>query len=239
MEKWSDVVGFEAFYEVSDKGRVRSKERKYADKNSVVRKVRSKVLRPCSSDGYLRVVLIVNGKRNYKTVHSLVCRAFLGEKPAGLVIRHLDGDRTNNCLDNLAYGTHKQNINEREPFSESVSPLSESDVTEIIEMRNVGHSVVSISKRFNVSPTTVSNVYNGKTWGHVKVDRERSRNGKKLTDAQVVEIREMRARGDKLVDIAQKFGLKAHNSVSRIAAHLNYSNVEGGPLTPIARKVKK
>src|SRR4051812_19574137 len=40
----------------------------------------------------------------------LVALAFHGPRPAGLEIRHLDGDRTNDRPDNLAYGTHQENM---------------------------------------------------------------------------------------------------------------------------------
>jgi len=43
-------------------------------------------------------------------VHRLVARAFYGPRPEGLVVRHLDGNPQNNCLENLTYGTHSENL---------------------------------------------------------------------------------------------------------------------------------
>lgn len=40
----------------------------------------------------------------------MVLRAFVGEPPAGHECRHLDGDRQNNALDNLAWGTRAENV---------------------------------------------------------------------------------------------------------------------------------
>lgn len=47
--------------------------------------------------------------RTYR-VHQLVARAFLGPQPPGHDVRHLDCDRENNALSNLAYGTKAQNM---------------------------------------------------------------------------------------------------------------------------------
>ena len=42
-------------------------------------------------------------------VHSLVARAFLGERPEGYDIDHKDGNKLNNCVTNLHYVTRKEN----------------------------------------------------------------------------------------------------------------------------------
>lgn len=45
------------------------------------------------------------------TVHSLVAQAFLGDRPKGMVIDHIDGNRFNNHYTNLRYCTQKENMN--------------------------------------------------------------------------------------------------------------------------------
>ena len=56
-------------------------------------------------DGYVQVC--VYGKKRY--LHRVVWEAFNGPIPAGLQVRHLDGDKRNNHLDNLAVGTQSDN----------------------------------------------------------------------------------------------------------------------------------
>lgn len=51
-----------------------------------------------------------DGRSVSRTVHRLVALAFLGEPPPGLQVRHLDGDKLNNTVSNLTYGTASQNI---------------------------------------------------------------------------------------------------------------------------------
>jgi transcriptional regulator of met regulon len=49
-------------------------------------------------------------KYHKKTLHSLVAEAFLGERPEGLVIDHIDRDKLNNNVSNLRYITNQENI---------------------------------------------------------------------------------------------------------------------------------
>lgn len=55
----------------------------------------------------MTVNLSKNGKSNTKRVHRLVAIAFLGEN--NLQIDHIDGNKQNNCVENLEYVTPKEN----------------------------------------------------------------------------------------------------------------------------------
>lgn len=70
----------------------------------------NKMLR-CSrhSQGYRYFQLKRNDRRVNYLVHHLVARAFIGDRPKGLIIDHIDRDRTNNHVDNLRYTTYKEN----------------------------------------------------------------------------------------------------------------------------------
>jgi len=62
---------------------------------------------------YLRVAMTKNGKHSTRFVHKLVAKAFLPPKKPGQQIRHLDGNRHNNNVSNLLWGTAKDNANDR------------------------------------------------------------------------------------------------------------------------------
>ena len=62
------------------------------------------------SGGYPRVNLLRDGKQYHRKVHVLVALTWIGARPTGMQVRHLDGDSTNNRLDNLTYGTPSENI---------------------------------------------------------------------------------------------------------------------------------
>jgi hypothetical protein len=87
-------------YEASDQGRVRSNKRTGS----------WMVLAPGTDRaGYLRVGLWQGATRITKRVHVAVAEAFLGPRPEGLEVRHLDDDKSNNYLSNLAWGTPTEN----------------------------------------------------------------------------------------------------------------------------------
>lgn len=98
MEKevWSDVVGYEGLYRVSNYGRVYST-------------IRGRQLSIFGHDqGYRRVKL--QGKTYY--VHILVAEAFIGRPNDGqrYVVNHKDENRSNNYVGNLEFVTHRENI---------------------------------------------------------------------------------------------------------------------------------
>jgi hypothetical protein len=112
-EIWRDVVGFEESYQVSNIGRVRSKDRLVAYSASLkcgayLSPRKGRVLKPAiGSHGYFTVML---GRKNCRTIHSLVANAFIGPCPDGHEVLHADGTRTNNCVNNLRYGTRSENM---------------------------------------------------------------------------------------------------------------------------------
>lgn len=71
-----------------------------------------------NSNGYPSVRLTIDGqtcKRVRLAVHRLVAREFLGPRPSPEhVVRHLNGDKTDNRAVNLAWGTAKENSMDRE-----------------------------------------------------------------------------------------------------------------------------
>lgn len=111
IEIWKPVIGYEGSYEVSSKGRVRSVDRIIHRKNGVKAFCKGRILKPAPVKGrYLTVVL---GRGNTKTVHSLVAAAFLGRCPERQEVRHGIGGLKDNGVENLCYGTHRQNLFDR------------------------------------------------------------------------------------------------------------------------------
>lgn len=103
VETWLPIPGYETRYDVSNEGRVRS----WRPRNGHPAPY---VLRPSlDSDGY-RIVSLCDGPTERTiAVHRLVMLAFVGPRPRGLVTRHLNGQRLNNTLVNLSYGTVSEN----------------------------------------------------------------------------------------------------------------------------------
>lgn len=96
-------------YEASNLGRIRSVDRwRRASHRGGLRFLKGQILKASiDSGGYPTVTL---GKRGQFRVHRLVMLAFEGPCPEGKEVCHQDGERTNVALDNLYYGTRKQNV---------------------------------------------------------------------------------------------------------------------------------
>lgn len=174
-EEWRDVLGFEGSYQVSNAGRVRSVDRQISRLNRwgtiSVDNRKGHVLSPASNaGGHLFVAL---GKDNPRFVHRLVLAAFVRERREGEECRHLDGDPKNNQLDNLAWGTRSENIQDRKRLGEENPArgeksgraiFTESDVRYIRAEHARGRSFGHIAKEFGASRGGVGRVIMGYTW---------------------------------------------------------------------------
>lgn len=178
QEIWKPVAGYEAFYEVSSLGRVRSLDRvtKQHYKSGLVTKhfYAGCNLKPgLASNGYLTVSLSCNGGRKSVSVQYLVLTAFVGPRPEGFVIRHLNGKRQDNNLNNLAWGTHTQNRADADAHGTSVrgEGYRTAKLTEMGARvaRRLHYRVPQsqLAKLFKVSPAAIQAVHDGRTWTHV------------------------------------------------------------------------
>lgn len=93
-EQWLPVVGHE-HYSVSSHGRVRSPS--------------GRIMRAASRSAYPKVNLYLEGVPTCRYVHALVAEAFLGPRPEGMEVNHIDGCKTNPRLENLEYVAHSEN----------------------------------------------------------------------------------------------------------------------------------
>lgn len=107
-ETWKDVVGYEGFYKVSDKGNIKSVERL----DSIGRRCGGLVLRSGEhKHGYLQVRLYKNGKGRHKLIHRLVSKAFIPNPNSFLEVNHIDENKKNNEAANLEWCDTKYNVN--------------------------------------------------------------------------------------------------------------------------------
>jgi hypothetical protein len=122
---WKPIPGWEGLYEASDHGLIRSHDRTVHDVLGRTRRVKGRILtnRPHKTLGYVMVVLSRDGVYHREFAHRLVARAFLGKPEPGHEVRHLDGNRTNNHVSNLAWGTRAENVNDAVTHGTHVSVL--------------------------------------------------------------------------------------------------------------------
>lgn len=109
-EEWRPVLGYEGGYEVSSLGRVRSLDRTVTRRDCSRHTYRGRVLKQKFQHYYFRIGLTKRGVTTSFCVHRLVCEAFHGPRPTSTsVVRHLNGEHTDNRPENLTWGTCAEN----------------------------------------------------------------------------------------------------------------------------------
>lgn len=108
---WRSVHGYEGLYEVSNTGMMRSITRTIKLPNGVPRTLQGKILAiKLNNDGYPFASLSKDGRAATVYIHRAVATAFI-ENPDDLPqVNHLDGNKRNNNVSNLAWVTHQQNV---------------------------------------------------------------------------------------------------------------------------------
>lgn len=111
-EIWKDITGFEELYQVSNLGKVRSKERKIFNNGSKKYNIlKSKMKKQRINNwGYSYVMFSKGSKPFGKLVHRLVADAFIDNKENLPQVNHKDGNKQNNNVENLEWCSIKDNI---------------------------------------------------------------------------------------------------------------------------------
>jgi len=152
----------------------------YADENGNICSTRSGsplILSKRLHNGYFRVNIFLKGKPKVPItipVHTLVLMAFVGERPDGMVCRHLNGNALDNRLSNLRWGTPRENMQDaiqhgtaaclRHGEQAIASKLKLVDILEIRQQHSNGQPQKDIAEAFGISQHHVSDIVHKKTW---------------------------------------------------------------------------
>ena len=171
-EEWKPVVGFEGTYESSNAWRVRRIAGGPGARAGRILK------QSPDSAGRPRVNLYLRGKSKTFLVSHLVADTFLPAKgPTDQVLRHLNDNPTDNRVENLAWGTYSDNVQDsihNGTFRRAIgiahgrAKLTEDDVREIRRLYAMGCiSQRGLARRFMVSQRTICQIVRRELWKHV------------------------------------------------------------------------
>lgn len=128
-------------------------------------------------EGYLRVGLSQPGAKGQKmfSVHYLVARTFIGERPRGYHINHKDGIKTNNHYLNLHYITPSENTQHaydtglaKRGEKSVLAKLTRKDVIKMRELYATGEfTFAELGEKYNVDTSTVARIIKRESWKHL------------------------------------------------------------------------
>ena len=109
METWKDIKNYEGYYQVSNCGRVRSVDRKVLYKSGHVASHKGRVKKISNKTEYRVALLSKNNKQKLFKVSRLVAQAFIDNPHRYSVVNHRDGNKHNDCVENLEWTTTSKN----------------------------------------------------------------------------------------------------------------------------------
>lgn len=160
MEIWKPVVGYEALYEVSNAGQIRT--------------IRTGHIKKYTHDKQKKrpfVGLWIDNKQRIIYPHKAVLEAFVGIRPKGMEGCHNNGDPFDNRLENLRWDTPKNNQLDRIKHGTSnrgercaASKLTEDQVRAIRADTRLQRIIAA---EYNVRDSAISRIKSGKRWSHL------------------------------------------------------------------------
>lgn len=135
-----------------------------------------KWLKPFSVRGYWHVRFRVRPRETkYYKVSRLLLETFVGPCLPGMECRHLDGNRQNDNLTNLTWGTRFENVQDRTDHGttargekQGASRLTNKQAVEIRKLLAAGASGSELAKRYRVSDPVISNIKRQRTYLEVQ-----------------------------------------------------------------------
>ena len=110
--------------------------------------------------------ILLNGKRI--DIHRLVTAAFYGPCPQGHEVLHRNGNRQDNRIENLAYGTHSENVRDTYRYGGKQQKLAAEDVEAIRFGLCTGLSMKELAGMYQISISNVSRIKTGSRYGWLK-----------------------------------------------------------------------
>ncbi len=110
--------------------------------------------------------------------HILVAETYLGQRPDGAVVRHLNGVAGDDRPENLAWGTQAENMQDMVVHGTSThgkkNPMAKIGEDQVMEIRNrwsSGESPTLLANEFGLTRSGVQDIIRGRTWQRLPLTR--------------------------------------------------------------------
>lgn len=154
-----NIVELGDYYEVSNFGSIRSVDR--VDEY-LGRKRKGKIItKSKDTKGYLRVELHLDGRKKRYKVHRLVAMTFIPNKENKPQVNHIDGDKTNNYVNNLEWSTNGENNKHAYDIGLKPKKISNEDkhwIKKVYKPYDKEFGSRALAKKFGVGQATISDI---------------------------------------------------------------------------------
>lgn len=176
-EIWKDIKGSEGYYLVSNNGNVKTAARLVAHYrgglSKLPEKIKSQAIHP---QGYMRVGFCKNGKMSSHSVHRLVAIAFISNKENKQEVNHINGNKSDNRVENLEWCTPKENMDHA--YAQNLVPILSGESSyssflkenDVVNIRNADFKKISrkqLAQKYKVSVPTIFDIIKRKTSKHI------------------------------------------------------------------------
>jgi hypothetical protein len=142
--------------------------------------------------GYEQVTIVKqDGSRIYALVHRLVAQAFIDNPDNKPYVNHIDGNKTNNSIENLEWVTPSENMLHASHVlgvglgeNSGNAVLTEDVVHGICKLLEMGHKNIDIAKVFGIQHHNVAQIRAG-AWSHISHLYSFPKRSRILSDATV------------------------------------------------------
>lgn len=140
---WKVIKGF-PLYEITENGIIRNRN---------TGQIRKQYL---NKDGYYTVGLSDGSQIKTVQVHRLVAKTYLECPPDAIEVDHIDKNRMNNCIENLRWVTHNENMKNQSNSFGAIKAVQN------IETQEIFHSITEAANKYHIAKQNISAVLKGK-----------------------------------------------------------------------------
>ncbi len=127
-----------------------------------------------TTKGYGGYHYVNAGIGNKTRRHVLVAETYLGPRPEGAVVRHINGISGDDRPENLAWGTQAENMGDMARHGTSThgekNPMAKMGPDQVMEIRNrwaSGESPKVLAEEFGLTKSGIQDLLRGRTWARL------------------------------------------------------------------------